>query len=291
MKEKGIKAIYSLAKKGYNLGELLSIYNELKNKGINEDEITEELLLHELEKQKYHITKVIDRDRYNLYYSKRYDFTHPKYGLVYPISKIDEEGKISIILENNEIVKVDYQTLTPVVEPSKLHRMMFQTIIPKYFSQSGRIDREGIYDILRIYGEDSKLLSSLGIILEPIYNDEVLKIINKRHYKNKSKETETSLYPKAKNITEDLKVGLDNIQEDISNDEPIKNIRESIGEKETKNNPIIPKYICINGSLSQKAVDRLVVKLEEDLTLLELIGIIPNPNYRGSSKTNSTNKK
>ena len=73
MKEKGIKAIYSLARKGYNLGELLSIYNELENKGINEDEITEELLLHELEKQKYHITKVMDRDTYNLYYSKRYD--------------------------------------------------------------------------------------------------------------------------------------------------------------------------------------------------------------------------
>ena len=47
----------------------------------------------------------MDRDTYNLYYSKRYDFTHPKYGLVYPISKIDEEGKVSIILENNEIVK------------------------------------------------------------------------------------------------------------------------------------------------------------------------------------------
>lgn len=288
MKEKGIKAIYSLARKGYNLGELLSIYNELENKGINEDEITEELLLHELEKQKYHITKVMDRDTYNLYYSKRYDFTHPKYGLVYPISKIDEEGKVSIVLENNEIVKVDYQTLTPVVEPSKLHRMMFQAIIPKYFSQPGRIDRAGIYDILRIYGEDSKLLSSLGIILAPIYNEEVLKIINKRHYKEKWEETETSLYPKDKNITEELKVGLDNIHEDINNDEPVENIRESVGEKEV---PIIPKYICINGSLSQKDVDRLVAKLEEDLTLLELIGIISNPNYRGSSKNTSTNKK
>ena len=110
----------------------------------------------------------------------------------------------------------------------------------------------------------------------------------KRHYKEKWEETETSLYPKDKNITEELKVGLDNIHEDINNDEPVENIRESVGEKEV---PIIPKYICINGSLSQKDVDRLVAKLEEDLTLLELIGIISNPNYRGSSKNTSTNKK
>lgn len=288
MKNTGMRAVYSLIKKGYCLGELIGIYYEAINvKKIAAGDITEEYLLNELNKKDKESISVIDRETYNIYYRRRYDFTHPTYGLVYPISKIGKDGKVSIIAENKNIYKVDYQSLTPVKEPSELHRLMFRALIPKYSSRSGRIDRAGIYDILRIYGEDSKLLGSLGIILNPIYNEEVLKIIDKRHYKERLKEIKNDLVGKTKNLSEEIKTEFNTMKDEIVNNDDsrdIRNLYESDLYEEAKKTP---RFICLFGTLTQDEVDIFVEKLGEDLALLELIGIIPNPEYIDPNQSTS----
>ena len=59
---------------------------------------------------------------------------------------------------------------------------------------------------------------------------------------------------------------------------------ETEPEEISDNTNMIPKYICINGMFSQNQVNYIVKKVEEDLTLLETIGIIENPKYKDSSK-------
>lgn len=46
-----------------------------------------------------------------------------------------------------------------------------------------------------------------------------------------------------------------------------------------ENNCAPAKYISATGRMTQEQVNSIVQKLEEDLTLLEVIGIVPNPYY------------
>ena len=66
-----------------------------------------------------------------------------------------------------------------------------------------------------------------------------------------------------------------------------------INKKEKQNNEYIEKekkqskYISIDGSISQEQVDFIVEKIGEDLTLLEVIGIVPNQKNTQTDKINS----
>ena len=48
------------------------------------------------------------------------------------------------------------------------------------------------------------------------------------------------------------------------------------------------KYISATGRMTQEQVNSIVQKLEEDLTLLEIVGIVPNPYYANVSQDTDT---
>lgn len=61
-----------------------------------------------------------------------------------------------------------------------------------------------------------------------------------------------------------------------------------------ENNFAPAKYISSTGRMSQEQVNKIVEKLNEDLSLLEIIGIIPNPYYGSVNQETDTiiyNKK
>ena len=292
MRNVGKKVVYSLLEEGYDLGELLAIYHiAKKEKNMSEEEITKEYLISKIEKQNKDQNPVIDRETYYRYYNKRHDFIHPTLGIVYPISKIDSEGKVSVFYGKRSIERVHYETLKPVEIPSTIHRLMFQAIIPKYYSKSGNISRESIYDIIRIYGEDPEFLAKVGILLSPLYDKDTLEKKDKEYCKERISEITDMLTDKAKNITEELKDGFLNLKDEISQDENIKKIRKSFEININDSLFNEPKFISVDGSLSQKEVNKFVEKFGEDLALLEIMGIIPNPNYIDPNQNNNGYKK
>ena len=61
-----------------------------------------------------------------------------------------------------------------------------------------------------------------------------------------------------------------------------------------ENNCLPAKYISSTGRMTQEEVNNIVEKLNEDLTLLEIIGIVPNPYYGSINQETDTiiyNKK
>lgn len=279
MEKTGMKAVVSLFEKGYSFAELLVIYSDAKAKRMSDDMITESYLLSEIIRVETLNNNTIDRSTYKLYYEKRYDFLSPTLGVVYPLSKIYEDGKVSVLTSDREIRKVDYQTLTPILEESKIHREMFESVLPKYYSKNGLTSKENIYDILRICGEDLKFLNKLGIFLSPLYDSETLKPKDTEYALKKLMNLKDKVQEKSKDITDVLKERYNLLKEDINENEKIKELKNyfeiNFGNTIRKE----PKYISKDGTLSEEEVNVLVKKLNEDLSLLEIIGIIPNPNY------------
>ena len=291
MEKTGMKAVVSLFKKGYSFAELLVIYSDAKAKKMSDDMITESYLLSEIIRIETINNNTIDRATYKIYYDKRYDFLSPTLGVVYPMSKIYDDGKVSVLTSDRKIKKVDYQTLTPILEESKIHREMFESVLPKYYSKTGLISKENIYDILRICGEDLKLLNKLGIYLSTLYDSKTLNPKDTEYVLNKFMNLKDKVQEKSKNIKDELKEKYNSLKHDINEKENFKELKNyfemNFGNTIRKE----PKYISRDGSLSEEEVEILVRKLNEDLSLLELIGIIPNPNYIDPNTNSNGHKK
>lgn len=291
MEKTGMKAVVSLFEKGYSFAELLVIYSDAKVKKMSDDMITESYLLSEIIRIETINNNTNDRTAYKTYYDKRYDFLSPTLGVVYPMSRIYDDGKVSVLTSDRKIKKVDYQTLTPILEESKIHREMFESVLPKYYSKTSLISKENIYDILRICGEDLKLLNKLGIYLSPLYDSKTLNPKDTEYVLNKFMNLKDKVQEKSKNITDELKEKYNSLKHNINENENYKELKNYFEMNFENTIRKEPKYISRDGSLSEEEVEILVRKLNEDLSLLELIGIIPNPNYIDPNTNSNGHKK